>query len=119
VGEAAQVSTRGQHIFSIGLSLGASLVSGAIFLASLVDQLALVEIAATLCTALQVFFFSSAIADLIGRARASRRRNSWVVVLALLLIAFYSFTRYFPHALDGRVPSSAPADARRYLARPA
>jgi hypothetical protein len=96
VSEEAQASTRGQHIFSIGLSLAASLTSGAIFLVALINKFALVEIAASLCTALQVFFFSSAIADLVERENISRRRNSWVVVLAVLLIAFYSFTWYFP-----------------------
>jgi hypothetical protein len=96
VGEEAQASTRGQHIFSVALSLAASLTSAGIFLLSLVDQLALVEIAASLCTALQVFFFSSAIADLIETGKTSRSRNFWVVMFAVLLIAFYSFTRYGP-----------------------
>src|SRR5437667_3379639 len=99
VGEQAQASSRGQHIFSIGLSLAASVISGAIFLISLVDQLALVEIAASLGTALQVFFFSSALADLIERGKASRGRNAWAIVFAVLLIAktiahaFRSFSR--------------------------
>ena len=96
MGEEAQASTRNQHIFSIALGLAASLTSGGIFLISLLDQLALVEIAASLCTALQVFFFSSAIADLIGRGKTSRSRNFWVVLFAVLLIAFYGFTRYVP-----------------------
>jgi hypothetical protein len=96
VGEEAQASSRGQHIFSIGLSLAASVISGGIFLISLLDQLALVEIAASLGTALQVFFFGSAIADLIEGGKASRSRNAWVLVFAVLLIGFYSFTRYFP-----------------------
>lgn len=103
VGEEAQASSRGQHIFAIGLSLAASVISGAIFLISLVDQLALVEIAASLGTAFQVFFFSSALADLIEGRKTSRGRNAWVIVFAVLLIAFYSFTRYFPGALDSRV----------------
>lgn len=95
VGEEAQASTRGRHIFSLGLSLLASLTSGAIFLVSLIDQLALVEVAAGLSTALQVFFFSSAIADLIENEKTTRTRNLWVVLFAVLLIAFYLFSRYF------------------------
>ena len=59
-------------------------------------DLALVEIAASLGTALQVFFFSSALADFIERGKTSRGRNAWAIVFAVLLIAFYSFTRYFP-----------------------
>lgn len=96
MGEEAQASSGSQHIFSIALSLGASLTSGAIFLISLVDQLPLVEVAASLGTALEVFFLSSAIADWIERKKTSRRRNSWAVVLAMALIALYSFTRFFP-----------------------
>jgi cyanate permease len=96
VGEEAQASSTGRHIFSIGLSLAASLTSAAIFLASLIDRLPLVEVAASLSTALQVFFFSSAIADWIERETTTRTRNFWVVVFAVLLIAFYSYSRYFP-----------------------
>ena len=96
MGEEAQASSRGRHIFSIALSLAASVISGAIFLFSLLDQLALVEIAASLGTALQVFFLSSALADLIEGGETRRGRNAWVIVFAVLLIALYSFTRYFP-----------------------
>ncbi|HEY6945078.1 MAG TPA: hypothetical protein VI431_08045 [Candidatus Acidoferrum sp.] len=84
-----------RHIFSIVLSLVASVASGAIFLDSLIRQLALVEIAASLLTALQVFFLSSAIADVMEKKKkASTTRNSWVMVFAVFLVAFYSFTRY-------------------------
>lgn len=85
-----------RNIFAIALSLIAAAASGAIFLDSLLRQLALVEIAASLGTALQVFFLSSSIADLLEKNEKARRsRNSWVVVFAVSLIAFYSFTRYF------------------------
>ena len=119
VGQEAQASTRGQHIFSIALGLAASLTSAAIFLASLLEQLAPVEIAASLCTAVQVFFFSSAIADLIGRGKTSRSRNFWVVLFAVLLIAFYGFTRYVPLGRSILAPerpsSSAPTGAATSL----
>jgi len=85
-----------RYISSIALSLTASVTSGAIFLLSLIHQFALVEIAASLVTALQVFFLSSAIADLLEKAkRPSHRRNSLVVLFTVLLAAFYFFTRYF------------------------
>jgi uncharacterized membrane protein len=84
-----------RYFFAIALSLAACVTSGAIFLFSLIQQLALVEVAATLVTALQVFFLTSAIADLLERAkRPSQRRNSLVVLLMLFLVAFYFFTRY-------------------------
>jgi uncharacterized membrane protein len=83
-------------IFAIILSLAASVTSGAIFLSSLIHQFASVEIAASLVTAVQVFFLSSAIADLLEKAkRQSRRRISLVVLFTVFLVAFYFFTRYF------------------------
>ncbi len=94
MGEDEQETRMSRHIFPIALSLVATAISGAIFLASLFYQLALVEIAASLVTGLQVFFLSSAVADLIEREKTSPRRNSWAVVLAVLLVAFFSLTRY-------------------------
>ena len=86
-----------RHSFSIALSLVASATSAAVFLDSLFRQFALVEIAACLLTALQVFFLSSAIADVLEKQKEpNRSRNFWVVVFAVLLISFYSFTRYLP-----------------------
>jgi len=56
----------------------------------------LVEIAASVVTGFQVFFLSSAIADLLEKKnKISNRRNSWVIVFTIFLFAFYSFTRYF------------------------
>ncbi|HKE34055.1 MAG TPA: hypothetical protein VKB66_02585 [Candidatus Acidoferrum sp.] len=84
-----------RYILAIALNLAASVTSGAIFLLSLIHQFALVEIAASLVTALQVFFLSSAIADLLEKAkRPGQRKNSLVVLLTVFLVAFYSFTRY-------------------------
>ena len=96
--EAARLELRNMNrpIFSILLSLAATVTSGAIFLDSLLRQFALVEVAASFLTALQVFFLTSAIADKLEKQKkTSRSRNSWVVAFAVLLIAFYSFTRYF------------------------
>ena len=85
-----------RNIFAIALSLAASVTSGTIFLFSLIHQFALVEVAASLVTALQVYFFSSAIADLLEKAkRSGNGRNSLVVLFTVLLVAFYSFARYF------------------------
>ena len=84
-----------RYILGIVLSLAASATSGAIFVFSLLRQFALVEVAASLVTAMQVYFLSSAIADLLERAkRPNHRRNSLVVLFAVFLVAFYSFTLY-------------------------
>lgn len=91
-----QETNRFRYILAIALGLAASAASGAIFLLSLIHQFALVEVAASLVTALQVYFLSSAIADLLEKAKQQgRRRSSLVVLFTVFLIAFYSFTRYF------------------------
>ena len=94
--ERLELASMNRHVFSILLSLVATVTSGAIFLDSLFRQFALVEVAASLLTAFQVFLLSSAIADkLEKKSKTSRSRNSWVVVFTVLLAAFYCFTRYF------------------------
>lgn len=93
--EKVQETNKFRYISAIALSLAASMTGGAIFLLSLIHQFALVEVAASLVTALQVFFLSSSIADLLEKAkRSSNRRNSLVFLFTVFLVAFYSFTRY-------------------------
>lgn|SRR5215467_7682421 len=95
-GEKVQQTKMSRYILAVALSLVASVTSGAIFLFSLIRQFALVEVAASLVTALQVYFLSSAIADLLERAkRPSPRRISLIVLFTVFLVAFYSFTRYY------------------------
>lgn len=91
-----QETNRFRYILAIVVGLAASAASGAIFLLSLIDQFALVEVVACLITALQVYFLSSAIADLLEKARRpSPRRNSLAILFTVFLVAFYSFARYF------------------------
>jgi hypothetical protein len=85
-----------RHILTVLLSLVAAVTSAAIFLFSLFHQFALVEVAASLLTGLQVFFLSSAIGDMLERKiQPNHVRNSWVIMFTVFLVAFYSFTRYF------------------------
>ena len=78
-----------RYISAIGLSVAASVTSGAIFLFALIRQFALVEVAASIVTAVQVFFLSSAIVDMIEKAKRSRRRrNSLAILLTVFLVAF-------------------------------
>lgn len=78
------------------MSLLAAVVSGAIFVEALFHEYALVEVAASVLTGVQVFFLSSAIGDLLEkRKESSRSRNSAVILATIFLLAFYSFTRYF------------------------
>src|SRR5207253_611165 len=73
-----------------------AVINGAVFVVALFHQYALVEVAASILTGLQVFFLSSAIGDLLEQEKAPNRvRNSAVVLVTVFLVALYSFTRYF------------------------
>jgi len=85
-----------RHKLSVLMSFAAAVVSATIFLVALFEQFALVEVAASIITAVQVFFLSSAIGDLLEkRKETNRTRNSAVVLLTIFLAAFYSFRKYF------------------------
>jgi len=85
-----------RHVLSVVMCFAAAVISGTIFVAALLHEYALVEVAASVITALQVFFLSSAIGDLLEKKKESNRaRNSAVVLVTTFLVAFYSFTRYF------------------------
>jgi hypothetical protein len=84
-----------RHILTVLMSFAAAVVSGAIFIFALFHQFALVEVVASVFTGLQVFFLSSAIGDLLDKKKEpSRARNSAVVLVTILLVTFYSVTRY-------------------------
>ena len=78
------------------MSLAAAVISGTVFVLALFDQYALVEMAASIVTALQVFFLSSAIGDLLEKKKETNStRNSAAVLVTIFLVAFYSFRKYF------------------------
>lgn len=85
-----------RHVISVVMSSAAAVISATIFLVALFEQFALVEVAASIIAALQVFFLSSAIGDLLEkRKETNRTRNSAVVLLTIFLAAFYWFRKYF------------------------
>ena len=85
-----------RHVLTVLMSFTAAVVSGAVFVVALFHQFALVEVAASILTGLQVFFLSSAIGDLLDEKKESNRaRNSAVALMTVFLVGFYSFTRYF------------------------
>ena len=86
---------RRRHLLTVLMSFAASVISGAVFVVALFHQFALVEVAASVLTGVQVFLLSSAIGDLLEKKEPNRARNSAVVLVTVLLVAFYSFTRYF------------------------
>ena len=84
------------HVVTVLMSFAAAMISGSIFVVALFHQYALVEVAASILTGLQVFFLSAAIGDLLDeKTELNRARNSAVVLVTVFLVAFYSFTRYF------------------------
>jgi len=90
-----QATAKRRHIPAILMTFVAVIIAGAIFVIALFHEFALVEVAASLLTGLQVFFLSSAVADYLEqRKEPNRTRNSAVVLVTIFLIAFYSFTRY-------------------------
>ena len=85
-----------RHVLSVATCFAAAIISGTIFVAALIHEYALVEVAASVIMALQVFFLSFAIGDLLEKKRETNRtRNSAVVLVTVFLVAFYSFTKYF------------------------
>jgi hypothetical protein len=77
------------------MNVVATVINGAVFVAALFRQYALVEVAASVLTGLQVFFMSSTIGDLLDkRKEPNRARTSAVVLFTIFLVAFYYFTRY-------------------------
>lgn len=85
-----------RHVLSVVMCFAAAVISGTIFVTALLHEYALVEVAASVITGLQVFFLSSAIGDVLEKKRElNRARNSAVVLVTIFLVAFYSFTRYF------------------------
>lgn len=85
-----------RNVLTVLMSFGASVISGAVFVIALFHQFALVEVAASMLTGLQVLFLSSAIGDLLDEKREpDRARNSAVVLVTVFLVVFYSVTRYF------------------------
>jgi len=85
-----------RHVLTVLMSFLAAVISGAVFVVALFHQFALVEVAASILTGLQVFFLSSAIGDLLDEKKEpNRARDSAVVLVAVFLVAFYSVTRYW------------------------
>ena len=85
-----------RHVLSVVMSSAAAVISGTVFVVALFDQYALVEMAASIVTALQAYFVSSAIGDLLEEKKETNRtRNSVAVLMTIFLVSFYSFRKYF------------------------
>ena len=68
-----------RHLLKVLMSFAASVISGAIFVSALFHQFALVEVAASMLTGLQVFLMSSAIGDLLDEKKnqIARETQPW------------------------------------------
>jgi hypothetical protein len=84
-----------RHIFTIAMSFLASVISGGVFVIALIHQFALVEVAASLLTGLQVFFLSASIGDLLDdKKEPNRPRNAAVILATVVLVGFYLSKRF-------------------------
>jgi hypothetical protein len=80
-----------RHIREILMSAAASVVSGAVFIVALIHQFALVEVAASLLTWLQIFFLTSTIGDALeDNEKRNQPRDVAVVALTMALVAFFA-----------------------------
>ena len=83
-------------VVAVVMAAAAAIVSGIMFVIALFHQFALVEVAASLLTGLQVFFLSSSIGDLLEeRANANKVRQLAVVSTTAGLLVFYALTAHF------------------------
>jgi len=78
-----------RHVVTVLMSFAAAVISGAIFVVALFHQYALLEVAASILTGLQVFFLSAAIGDLLDeKTELNRARDSAVVLVTVFLVRF-------------------------------
>lgn len=64
-----------KHVIAIGVVLLSAITCGATFLLALYRQFALVEVAASLATGVQVYFLSSSIGDLLEDKEEPNRQR--------------------------------------------
>jgi hypothetical protein len=84
-----------KHVIAIGVVLLSAITCGATFLLALYRQFALVEVAASLATGVQVYFLSSSIGDLLeDKEEPSRRRLAGAVAIAGALVLYFLVKRY-------------------------
>ncbi len=86
------------HIGMILTAFLSAVASGAVFLLALHRQFALVEVAASLATGMQVYFLSSSIGDRLEN-KSGPNRLRFVASLAALvaLVAFFFVTKWQQH----------------------
>jgi hypothetical protein len=65
-----------RHVLTVLMSFAAAMISGAVFVVALFHQFALVEVAASILTGLQVFSLSSTIGDLLDEKKESNRARN-------------------------------------------
>jgi hypothetical protein len=83
-------------VLAVVVAAAAAVVSGIMFVIALFHQFALVEVAASLLTGLQVFFLSSSIGDLLEeQTKANKARQFAVLSTTAGLLVFYALTAHF------------------------
>jgi dipeptide/tripeptide permease len=80
-----------KHVIAIGVVLVSAITCGATFLLALYRQFALVEVAASLATAVQRYLLSDLLDD---KEEPSRRRLAGAVAIAGALVFYFLVKRY-------------------------
>ena len=84
-----------KHVIAIGVVVLSAITCGAMFLLAFYRQFALVEVAASLATGVQVYFLSASIGDLLeDKEEPSRRRLAGAVAIAGALVFYFLVKRY-------------------------
>ena len=77
-------------------ALVSALACGATFLFALFRQFALVEVAASIATGLEVYFLSSSIGDLLeDRPEPNHLKMAAAIALAIAIITYFWISKYF------------------------
>ena len=78
------------HVWTVLLIVLSALSCGATFLFALYRQLALVEVAASMVTGVELYFLSSSIGDWMEKKRGPSKTRLWIAVgLAVAVVCYF------------------------------
>jgi drug/metabolite transporter (DMT)-like permease len=85
-----------RHIWTIVVVIASALSCAATFLFALYRQLALVEVAASIATGVQLYFLSSSIGDWLEEKRSPNRSRRWIAIgVAAGVVGYFVIAGHF------------------------
>src|SRR5271167_4928537 len=90
------------HVGAVLAIVLSAITCGVTFLFALYRQLALVEVAASIVTGVELYFLSSAIGDLIERKLKPSKMRLWIAVGLAIAVVFYFLIAKFLTQPGGR-----------------